>query len=79
MNGGNEDFDLLRELIGNERASKVAEALGGSTIYIPRNDIIAARYRSIKQEFCSGASYRELAVKYGYTKSHIRKIVHKRK
>jgi Mor family transcriptional regulator len=81
MNGGNEDFDLLRELVGDEMASKVVEALGGSTIYIPsyKKDIATASHDSIKEEFCNGASYRELAVKYGYTKSYIREIVHKRK
>jgi Mor family transcriptional regulator len=78
MNGGNEDFELIQELIGAEEAHKLVKAFGGSMIYIPKFDHIE-RHQSIKQEFCNGASYRELAVKYGYTKDYIRKIVHKRK
>ena len=79
MNGGNEDFELIQELIGTEYAHKLVKAFGGSTVYIPKNDIITEHHQSIKQEFCNGASYRELAVKYGYAKSYIRKIVHKKK
>jgi Mor family transcriptional regulator len=78
MNGGNEDFDLLKKLISYEEFYDVIKALGGSIIYIPRRDVIAARHKSIKQEFCNGASYSELAVKYGYTRNHIRRIVHKK-
>jgi Mor family transcriptional regulator len=77
MNGGNDDFDLLKELIGEEVLYKVIKTLGGSTIYIPKRDRVA-HHNSIKQEFCNGASYHELAIQYGYTKSYIRKIVHKR-
>jgi Mor family transcriptional regulator len=77
MNGGNDDFDILKKLIGKEELYKVIEILGGSTIYIPKRDSIGAHHNSIKQEFRNGASYHELAIKYGYTKSYIRKIVHK--
>jgi Mor family transcriptional regulator len=79
MNGGNDDFDLLKELIGDEEAHKLMKVFGGSMVYIPKNDLIIERHQSIKQEFCNGASYSELSVKYGYAKSYIRKIVHKRK
>jgi Mor family transcriptional regulator len=79
MRGGNEDFELIQELIGAEVARKLAEAFGGSSVYIPKNAAIAEHYRRIRQEFYNGATYRELAVRYGYTKSHIRRIIHRKK
>jgi hypothetical protein len=79
MKDGNEDFELVQELIGVEEAQKLIKSFGGSFIYIPKNNIIIERHQSIKQEFCNGASYNELALKYGYTKNYIRRILHKRK
>jgi Mor family transcriptional regulator len=78
MKDGNEDFELVQELIGVGEARKLAEAFGGSTIYIPKIDRVTERHQSIKQEFRNGANYRELSVKYGYTQNHIRRIVHKK-
>lgn len=78
MKDGNEDFELIQELIGKEEAHKLMEAFGGSSVYIPKPDLSIERHQSIKQEFCNGASYRELAVKYGYAVSHIRRIIHKK-
>jgi Mor family transcriptional regulator len=79
MKSDNEDFELMQRLIGVEEAHKLVKAFGGSMVYIPKSDITIERHQSIKQEFCNGASYRDLAIKYGYTKDYIRRIVHKRK
>jgi Mor family transcriptional regulator len=78
MKDGNEDFELIRELIGKEGAHKLMKVFGGSTIYIPKIDHLIERHQSIRQEFGNGANYRELAVKYGYTRNHIRRIIHKK-
>jgi Mor family transcriptional regulator len=78
MKDGNEDFELVQELIGVEAAHKLVKAFGGSVIYIPRLGITSELHHSIKQEFRNGANYRDLAVKYGYTQTHIRRIVHKK-
>jgi Mor family transcriptional regulator len=79
MKSDNEDFELIRELIGVEEAHKLVKVFRGSLVYIPKSDLIIERHQSIKQEFGDGANYNELAIKYGYTKDYIRKIVHKRK
>jgi Mor family transcriptional regulator len=79
MNGGNDDFDVLKELIGNEEAHKVAKAFGGANLYIPRSDVIAEIHRAIRKEYGDGATYRDLRIRYGYSESHIRYIIHKKR
>jgi len=70
----NNDFELLKELLGPELALRVAEAFAGTALYIPKKIITAERYKAIRQEFQAGASYRQLSIKYGYSISHIREI-----
>jgi hypothetical protein len=58
------------------KREKVYEFFAGENIYfskkIGKNETRAAIYA----ELCAGQSYMALAVKYGYTKSYIRKIQH---
>lgn len=79
MKSGNEDFDLLKELLGNEEAYKVAKAFGGARVYFPKNVVTTEVHRRIRKEFKAGATYRALSIRYGYSESHIRNIVHKNK
>ncbi|MEF2968342.1 Mor transcription activator family protein [Paenibacillus sp. M1] len=63
------------ELIGVIGFYKLAQAFGGSTIYIPKADTILrpARDHHIKQEF-NGYNHAELARKYDLTEKWIREI-----
>jgi Mor family transcriptional regulator len=79
MDDRNDAFELLKELLGPELALRVADSFAGTALYIPKNIITAERHRAIRKEFQDGADYRALAIRYGYTQSHIRKIVHEKK
>lgn len=75
----NEDYEMIRELIGAESAQKLARFFSGSNIYIPKN-IFADEVRTeIKKAYKEGKSYRELSAEYGYSEVHIRNIIHHRK
>ena len=67
-------FDELVDIIGAEAAGRLAKHYSGSNLYIPRSIEIKEIHRKIKEEFRSGAAYRELAMRYGYTEQHIRNI-----
>jgi len=73
----NETFEQLESLIGFDTALKIAEVFAGTTIYIPKNIITFKNYHAIRKEYKAGSSYRALSVKYGYTETHIRNIIHK--
>ncbi|MDR0709630.1 MAG: hypothetical protein LBF77_06160 [Spirochaetaceae bacterium] len=70
-----ETFEQLREIIGEEPASKVAKAFAGTMVYIPKNIIARNLHKKIKKEFWNGATYKELSKKYDYTERHIRNLV----
>jgi len=74
----NEAFEQLESLIGYDEALKIAEVFAGTAIYIPKNIITFKNYHDIRKEYKAGATYRALSVKYGYTETHIRNIVHKK-
>jgi Mor family transcriptional regulator len=71
-----DSFEQLKNIIGNEKAVRVVELFAGSTVYIPKSAQTMESYRAIRQEYKTGANYRELSVKYGYTETHIRRIIH---
>jgi hypothetical protein len=73
-----EVFDEIKDLIGEEPANLIVGYFAGSNIYVPKSVVTQERYRCIRKEFKSGATYLELATKYGYTETHIRRIVHRR-
>jgi len=73
------EFEQLEDLIGAEAAWKIAEVFAGSTIYIPKSILTNKNYFDIRRKYKSGSSYRELAVEYGYTETHIRNIIHPKK
>lgn len=76
MESKNDSYELLKELIGEEAAMKVAEVFAGSALYIPKSVITEERHQAIRREYEKGARYRDLSVKYGYSISHIRSIIH---
>ena len=73
------DFEQLEDLIGEDAAWKIAEVFAGSAIYIPKSILTNKNYFDIRRKYKKGMSYRELAVVFGYTETHIRNIIHKNK
>jgi Mor family transcriptional regulator len=76
---GTETFEQLREIIGDEQASKVAKTFAGTMLYIPKNIIAKNLHKKIRKEFIDGATYKELGRKYGYTERYIRNLVDRKK
>jgi Mor family transcriptional regulator len=76
---GTETFEQLREIIGDEQASKVAKTFAGTMLYIPKNVIAKNLHKKIKKEYWDGATYKELSRKYGYTERYIRNLVDRKK
>jgi Mor family transcriptional regulator len=74
-----ETFEQLREIIGDEQASKVAKTFAGMMVYIPKNVIARNLHKKIKKEFRDGATYKELSRRYGYTERYIRNLVDRKK
>lgn len=72
-----EDQRDIVECIGIESYNKLARQYGGSSVYIARADVIDKQHRNkmIIDDFNNGATYRELAIKYGLTTVWIRNIV----
>jgi Mor family transcriptional regulator len=72
----NETFEQLAGIVGKEAAGQVAASFAGESIYIPKGIVTAEQHKAILQEFKEGATYRELARRYGYSARHIRNIIH---
>jgi Mor family transcriptional regulator len=71
-------IEQLAMLLGSEKAGEVATFFSGESIYIPKRSVIRKRHALIRAEYHTGASYQELALRYGYTEKHIRNIVNKK-
>lgn len=71
-----EDQQDIIECIGIESYYKLTQYYGGSSIYIARPDAIDKQKRNkmIIDEFNKGASYKELALKYGLSTVWVRNI-----
>jgi Mor family transcriptional regulator len=74
----NDVFKELETILGTEAANRFVDYYSGSILYTPKSIIIARKHRKIREEFKNGATYRELAVRYGYTETHIRNIVYRK-
>lgn len=72
-----EDQRDIIECIGIENYYKLMKRYGGCSIYISKADSIdkECRNRMIIDEFNNGATYRELAIKYGLTSVWVKNIV----
>ena len=68
-------YRQIAEAIGTENFVKLAEVVGGATIYIPKPESITRPVRDarIKEEF-NGYNHPELARKYGVTERWVRRI-----
>ena len=77
MDDFDETLEELELLIGRENAKKVVGFFEGMNIYFPKRIGLNELHNRIFEELRNGAAYHDAAVKYGYTKSHIRKIEHK--
>lgn len=77
MDEFNETLEQLELLIGKENAKKVIKFFEGANIYFPKSIGLKELHEQIYAELRGGANYQEIAGKYGYTKSYIRKIEHK--
>lgn len=66
----------LAEIVGLEMYLKLVKLVGGSNIYIAKEDKILAiqRDKQIKSEF-DGQNFRALAIKYNLTERRIRDII----
>ncbi|MBN2534463.1 MAG: hypothetical protein JXB88_16385 [Spirochaetales bacterium] len=74
-----EVLDFLRQRFGAPVAIGIAQEFGGEMIYIPKRLLIKNNHDLIRREYRDGASYKQLANKYGYGICHIRRIIHRRK
>ena len=70
------DFRKVCEIIGREKTIELARRIGGLRVYVPQAGRLrrAILHHAIREEF-TGANYRELALKYGYSENWIREIV----
>jgi Mor family transcriptional regulator len=73
-----EVLDQLETLIGKENAMKVMEFFAGEYIYFPKSVRISELHEQLYEELRNGATYSEMAVKYGYTQSYVRRIERKK-
>jgi Mor family transcriptional regulator len=71
-------YEELKDIIGPEAAKRVVEHYVGSNVYYQKRIIIKWKHEKIMDEFKKGASYRELARKYGYAERYIRDITKER-
>jgi hypothetical protein len=78
MDEFNETLEQLELLIGKENARKVVTFFEGANIYFPKSIGLQEQHNQIFAELRSGSTYQDVAQKYGYTKSYIRKIEHKK-
>jgi hypothetical protein len=78
MEETNETLEQLEYLIGKENAEKVVKFFEGMNIYFPKSIGLNNLHNKIFAELQGGADYREVARKYGYSKSYIRRIEHKK-
>jgi hypothetical protein len=73
----NETLEQLELLIGKENAHKVFEFFEGEAFYFPKRIGLSELHHQIYAELQNGKSYADVARKYEYSKSYIRKIEHK--
>ncbi|MDR1587286.1 MAG: hypothetical protein LBS57_07525 [Treponema sp.] len=69
-------FEELENLLGTEAANRFVDFYSGSNLYVPKHIINERKYRKIREEFREGATYRELAMRYGYSERYVRTIIH---
>jgi Mor family transcriptional regulator len=74
----NETYEQLSEIVGEAAARRVAALFAGENLYIPKRIVTDEQHKAIQQEFRDGATYRELARRYGYSERYIRNLIHRK-
>ena len=68
-------YRMIAEAIGTDNFYKLAEVVGGTTVYIPKPESVTRPVRDarIKEEF-NGYNHPELAKKYNVTERGVRQL-----
>lgn len=68
-------YRMIAEAIGTDNFYKLAEVVGGTTVYIPKPESVTRPVRDarIKEEF-NGYNHLELARRYGVTERWVRQL-----
>ena len=74
-----EDLQPLFEIVGQEKALEVIRAYEGTNVYFSKTLLRKYTHEKIKNAYRDGLSYKELADKYGYSESYVRRICNPRK
>lgn len=71
-----ESYYTIAEIIGDEAARKLCEAMGGDTVYLPKPESLDAADRAerIRAEY-TGGNVKELALKYNLTRMRVYQII----
>jgi hypothetical protein len=78
LDEANETLEQLELLIGKDNARKVFEFFEGENIYFPKSIGLVELHNQIFADLQNGGGYGDVARKYHYSKSYIRKIEHKK-
>jgi hypothetical protein len=78
LDEANETLEQLELLIGKDNARKVFDFFEGENIYFSKSIGLAELHNQIFADLRNGAGYGDVARKYHYSKSYIRKIEHKK-
>ena len=73
-----EILDFVSRRFGKKTAFEIAKEFAGCTVYISKSFFTKTNHDQIRAEYREGADYKALAIKYGYSESHIRNIIHKK-
>ena len=74
-------LEMLRILVGESLFKQITNIFGGDVLYIPSDDADKAmRNAEIRQKFYNneGLTYKDLALEYGLSESHVRSLFRKR-
>ena len=68
------DMEILRDLAGEEVFAAIVKEFGGQAIYIARRQRRDDIYDKICAEHQAGARYRDLARKYNFSETYVRRL-----
>ncbi|MHB9292665.1 hypothetical protein Holit_01767 [Hollandina sp. SP2] len=67
----------IEEFLNPDNCKAIIRHLGGETVYIPKNVLIAEKHRHVLLDYAAGMKVKALACKYGYSVSSIYRIIQK--
>lgn len=75
----NEVIADLRRIIGVQNTAKIVKQCGGAFLYIPlmKSLVKGERDKAIYQDYLSGSSYKEIALKHSLATATVRDIINK--